>query len=107
MRAGGDGLARSSEEDGSINADTGLQLCFISFVVVAVRCEVGFDAISIDISVVADIALADDAIVCLMGSAGLAGSKYPKISFIAVALTEFEVSVDATVLIVAAPSIDH
>jgi hypothetical protein len=107
LRAGGDGLARSSEEDGSINADTGLQLCFISFVVVAVGCEVGLDAISIDISVVTDIALADDAIVCLIGSAGLAGSKDPEISIIAVALTEFEVSVDAAVLIVAATSIDH
>ena len=49
-----------------------MELRVVSLIVVAVGREVGFDAVSIGISVVTDIALADDTVVGLIGSTGLA-----------------------------------
>lgn len=74
LRAVGDGLAGSSEVLGAIDADAGLEFGIISFVVVAVGDEVRLDTVSIDVSDVADKALADNTVVGLVGSAGLAGS---------------------------------
>lgn len=107
LRAGGDGLARSSEVLGAIDADTGLESGIISFVVVAVGDEVGLDTVSIDVSDVADKALADNTVVGLVGSAGLAGSEDPEVSLIAVALSVLEISVDSAVLVVTALAVDH
>lgn len=78
----------------------------VSFIVVAVGDEVGLDAVSVDISDVADKALADDTVVGLVSSTRLARSKDPEISFIAVALSVLEISIDSAVLIVTALSIN-
>jgi hypothetical protein len=99
-------LTGSSEEDSAIDADAGLESGIISFVVVAIGGEVRFHAISIDVSGVSNIALANDAVVGLVCSAGLARSKDPEVSFIAVALSVFQVSVDAAILVAAALSVD-
>lgn len=72
LGAGGDDLASSSQEDCAIDADTSLEGGFESLVVVAVGGEVRLDALSIGISVVSDKTLTNDAIVGLIGSAGLA-----------------------------------
>lgn len=91
---------------GAINADTGLDGGIISFVVVAVGHEVGLHTVSVDVSDVPDEALADYTVVCLVGSAGLAGSKDPEVALIAVALSVLEISVDSAVLVVAALAVD-
>jgi hypothetical protein len=82
-------------------------LCVEPFVVVAVGCEVGLDAVAVDVSGVSDVALADDAVVGLILSAGPAGAEDPEEALIAVALAEPEIAVDSAILVVAAHSVDH
>lgn len=91
---------------GSIDADAGLELGIVPLVVVAVGDEVGLDAVAVDVSDVADKALADDTVVGLVGSAGLAGAEDPEVAIIAVALSVLEISVNSAVLIIAALSVD-
>jgi hypothetical protein len=107
LRAVGDVLAGTSQEDCTLDADTGLEGGVESLVVVAVGCEVGLDALAIDISIVSDQALTDDAVVGLVGSAGLARSQDPEEPFLAVALSVSEVPVLSTVLVVTAHSVNH
>jgi len=91
---------------GTIDADTGLKRGIISFVVVAVGDEVRLDAVSVDVSDVANEALTDNTVVGLVGSAGLARSEDPEVTLIAVALSVLEISVDSAVLVVTALAVD-
>lgn len=65
-------MASSSQVLSTFNADTGLEGGIVSFVLVAVGDKVGFDTVSIGVSDVSDEALADNSVVGLIGSAGLA-----------------------------------
>ena len=65
-------MASSFEVLSAFNADTGLEGRVVSFILVAVGDKVGSDTVSIGVSDVSDEALADNAVECLIGSAGLA-----------------------------------
>ena len=65
-------MASSSEVLSAFNADTGLEGRVVSFILVAVGDKVGSDTVSIGVSDVSDEALADNAVECLIGCAGLA-----------------------------------
>ena len=104
--AGGYLDALSSQVLDSINADAGLDGGFVAFVGVALGDGGALGAEAVVISDVAEVALACDSVVGLIGSALSAGSKDPEVPIIAVTLTIFKISVDSTVLVVGASSID-
>ena len=65
------------------------------------------DTVSVDIALVAYIALTCHSVKALVGSAHPASSQDPEVSVVAVALSVFQVSVDSTILVAAALSVDH
>ena len=99
-------LASSSDVLGTLNADAGLESIVVPFVVVAVGSEVALDAVSVDVSAVAEPALAGNTVVGLVGAAPSAGSENPEVVVVAVALSVLEVSVDPAVLVAGAASVD-
>lgn len=99
-------LASSSDVLGTLNADAGLESIVVPFVVVAVGSEVALDAVSVNVSAVAEPALAGNTVVGLVGAAPSAGSENPEVVVVAVALSVLEVSVDPAVLVAGAASVD-
>ena len=89
-----------------MNADAGLESIVVPFVVVAVGSEVALDAVSVNVSAVAEPALAGNTVVGLVGAAPSAGSENPEVVVVAVALSVLEVSVDPAVLVAGAASVD-
>jgi hypothetical protein len=90
-----------------LDADAGLKRCIVSFICVAVGDKVRFYTVSVNISIVSNKALTYNTIVCLIGSAGLARSKNPEISIIAITLTILKITIDSTILIITALSVDN
>lgn len=90
----------------SINTNAGLQDGIISFVFIALGDHVGLDADTVGVSTVSEIAFTGDSVEGFVDTAGSAGIENPEISFLAVALAVLEISVDSTVLVARALSID-
>ena len=99
-------LTFSSDKLSSINTDTSLDGGIISFIFVALRNNVALDAVSIVVSVIAKVAFTSDSIEGFISSTSSASVQDPEVSIIAVALTVLKVTVDSTVLVAAAFSID-
>ena len=87
--AGGDGDALAADVLGTGGTDAGLEVGVVSLVLVAVRLEVGDHAVSAVVGGVAEEALAGNAVVALVGSAGLASAVDEEEAGVAVALTVF------------------
>lgn len=89
-----------------MNTDASLKSSIKSLIFVTVGCKVRLDAVSIAVTVVSDEAFTNNTVESLIGSARLARSKNPEETFIAIALTVFEVAVQTTVLVAAALPIE-
>jgi len=90
----------------SSDTDAGLDGGIISFIFVAFGDDVALDTIAVIISVVAEIALTGNSVEGFVGSTSSAGAQDPEIAIIAVTLTVLKITIDSTVLIAAAFSID-
>ena len=104
-RAIRDLFASSPDELGAINTDAGLEYGIIAFIFIAVRLEVALDTISIDITMISNIAFTGHTVISLIGSAAAASIKDPEVSFIAVALTILLITINTAILITATFSV--
>jgi hypothetical protein len=106
-RAGGDGDTLSSDVLGTGDANTGLEVGIINFVLIAVRLEVRNNTVSVNVRRVTEVAFTSNTVVALVGSTGLALSIDKEESWVAITLTVFLISILSTVLIGGAGSIDY
>ena len=84
---------------GTSDTDASLYIGIKSFVLVAVRLEIGNDTFSGAIGGVSEVAFTGNTVITLVGSAELASSVDKEVTLVAIALTVFFISIFSTILI--------